>query len=465
MRVIMMGGCQVGASAAYVKTRDANGLDRRILIDSGAKMGNVEIQNAGHIMPEEGVDMVIVTHGHRDHVGHLWAVLYKYPEAVVKMTRPTTYITQINWDDSFKILKNRVKKHKRYYPVLDQVSKGIENAANNLSIIEEPGRQEIFPGIFSTFQAAGHLQGATWIMIEAEGQTVLFSGDINFQDTPTVNGARMDEMPTGQIDALFMDSTYGAKEASLRQDEWARMARRTKEALKENRSVVVASLSLGRLPDIAVDYAEAGIDVFVDGLGRTTLLEALGLDAQWSKHERTVEYKLEEPAEDNGGFRSVRIGTAWIKMIDEDRQREVLLNSSQPKVILAPSGMLSGGYSVRYFARFLEDPRALLFLTSYQAEETAGASLLRKEKGDYLSLLGPREETIRVKINAEVHQVNLSSHPGASDVFNLLRCINPTRTFLVHGGDSQRVELRTFLEEKGRENIFIPQVGDTIDFN
>ncbi len=463
MKVTMLGGCQVGASAALVETIDTHGVVRRILIDSGSKMGNVEIQNAGHRMPQEEVDLVIITHGHRDHVGHLWAVLYKYPEAIVKMTRPTTYITQINWDDSFKILKSKVRTHREYYPVLDQVSKGIENAAKNLSIIEEPGRQEIFPGIFATFQAAGHLQGATWILIEAEGQTVLFSGDINFQDTPTVSGAKMDEMPTGQIDALFMDSTYGAKEASLRQDEWDRMARQTKEALKENRSVVVASLSLGRLPDIAVEYAEEGVDIFVDGLGRTTLLEALGLDAQWSKHERAIDYTLEEPANGNGGFRSIQIGTARIKMIDDDLQREMLLNSSNPKVILAPSGMLSGGYSVKYFARFLEDPRALLFLTSYQAEETAGASLLRKDKGDKLALLGPREERIRVQINAEVHQINLNSHPGASDVFNLLRRVNPARTFLVHGGDRQRAELRTFLEEKGRENIFIPQVGDMIE--
>lgn len=461
----MLGGCQVGASAAYVETQDVKGVIRRILIDSGSKMGNVEIQNAGHLMPQAEVDMVIITHGHRDHVGHLWAVLYKYPEAIVKMTRPTTYITQINWDDSFKILKNKAKKHREYYPVLDQFSRGIKNATDNLSIIEEPGRQEIFPGVFATFQAAGHLQGATWVLIEAEGKSVLFSGDMNFQDTPSVRGVRMDEMPTGKMDALFMDSTYGGKEASLRQDESAKMIRRTKEALKENRSVVVASLSFGRLPDIAVEYAEEGIDVFVDGLGRTTLLESLGFDAQWSKHERVIEYKMEEPSEENGCFRSVRIGTARIKMIDEDHQREMLLNSSQPKIILAPSGMLGGGYSVKYFSKFLEDPRALLFLTSYQAEETAGASLLRKEKGDLLSLLGPREEHIRVRIRAEVEQINLNSHPGASDVFNLLRCVNPTRTFLVHGGDNQRMELKTFLEEKGRENIFIPQVGNIIDFN
>lgn len=465
MKVTMLGGCQVGASAAQLEIIDAGGITRRILIDSGARMGNVEIQNAGHIMPKDGVDMVIVTHGHRDHIGHLWAVLHKYPEAVVKMTRPTTYITKINWDDSYKILKSNARKNPEYYPVLDKFSEGISNAARNLSIIEEPGRQEIFPGVFATFQAAGHLQGATWILIEAEGKTVLFSGDINFQDTPTVRGARMDEMPQLKIDALFMDSTYGAKEASLRQDEWARMVKHTKEALKENRHVVVATLSLGRLPDIAVDYAEEGVDVFVDGLGRTTLLEALGPDARWSKHERAIEHVIEEPAEANDGFRTVRVGTAKIRMIDHDSQRESVMSSAQPKVILAPSGMLSGGYSVKYFAKFLGDPQALLFLTSYQAEETAGADLLRKSKGDNLILLGQKNERIKVEIRAEVEQINLNSHPGASDVFNLSRCLKPARTFLVHGGNSQRAELQTFLQEKGCENIFIPQEGDMVSFS
>lgn len=465
MKIKLLGGCQVGASAAENIFVDGEGKARCLLYDGGVVPGT----RRPHLDPSGSVDAVVVSHAHDDHIGHIPITHYSNPEASLWMTRPTVYFSRINWINTHDILmmesKHGKKDKRSVTEFLGQFSEGLENASQNLNIIEEPGRIEIFPGVFMYSGSSGHLPGAMWTMFEfvPEGRVVVYSGDITFQDRPTVRGTILSEFPQKKIDLLFLDSTNGARDIPQLMGEEIKMAEEVRQDLAEGRTVVSAMLSLGRLPDLVVFLAERGIDSYVDGQGRITLPETLGGDGKWS-HTVDIPYEEEEPSSQNGGFYSFKIGAGRVKIIENNDQRERLINSPGAKHIAAPSGMLVGGRSVQYFGIFLKDSSARVNLTSYQGEGTPGSSLEHKIKtGGTLSLRDHEGEEFEVPIKALVRKYNFSSHAGASEDIAMVKYLAPVRTMLVHGETQGRNDLKARLAESGYFEAHVPKDGDEIE--
>lgn len=462
MIIRILGGCQVGASAAENLVVDGNGVVRHLLFDSGMKYG-ARVREAGHLPPYY-VDAVAISHSHRDHVGYLPWIMRQYRRARLYMSRPTVYFTQIGWDDSYKIFKKELRRNPVNLALLDEFSEGIAAAGQMLSIIEEPGTIEVFPGVFMTVGPSGHQPGAMWGMIEAEGKSILYSGDMTFQDRPTVKGTVLEEFPKRKIALLLMDSTNGANDNPQLESEELRLVEDVCRATSEGRPVFIAALSQGRLPDIVLLLAHHGISSYVDGLGKRTLEETLGPDGRWSSHEDLVQFEEELPSFQNGRVYAYKVNGARIRMIENEYQRWKLLDSTESKVIVAPSGMLTGGWSVKYAAHFLENPAALVCLTSYQAEETPGRELKeKKETGGTLRLTDFDDREFSVTIRAQVGDYNFSSHAGASEIVEMVKYLNPARTALVHGETQGRLELKARLANGGYYNTLVPTDGDEIE--
>lgn len=474
MKVTILGGATLSSkmkvgSAYYVEVKDSQGATRHILIDSGA----------GHAMPPGPVDLIAITHCHWDHVGNTAYVFYENPNARLLMTRPTVYQTKISWDDSFKIFsrgleKTRGKERRELANKMDKFLKGLEIASRkeSLEIIESPGRYEVFPGIFLTFFPAGHgTRGAAMILVEAEGKRALFTGDISFENTPTVLGARLEEIPINpRIDLLFTDSTHGDKDHPPLAVEEARMVQKVAAALKEGRNIFLASLSFGRLPNVVMALVNAGIpEIYIDGMGRKTFYETIGPDSWWCDHDVQIKYDEEwEWVGDKKKLKHYKIGDSYIRLVDNNKERESLLYSSRPKVISAPSGMLVGGYSVGYARFFLEDPSALFGLTSYQADDAPGRELQKfvigeKKKGDYIILEDMDERKFHVKVNSQVEHFNISAHASGGQTVKFVKHVDARKTALIHGDTDGRVALKERLEKEEYSNSFVPQNGDEIE--
>lgn len=477
MKVTILGGAILSSkvkvgSAYYVEVKDSQGAIRHILIDSGA----------GHPMPPGPVDLIAITHCHWDHVGNTAYVFYENPNARLLMTRPTVYQAKISWDDSFKIFSRNIEKargeeRRELTNKMGQFFKGLEIASRkeSLEIIESPGRYEVFPGIFLTFIPAGHgTRGAAMILVEAEGKRALFTGDISFEDTPTVLGARLEEIPVSpRIDLLLTDSTHGAKDHPPLAVEEARMVQKVISAHEEGRSTFLASLGFSRLPNVVMALINGGIkEIRIDGMGRKTFGESIGPDSWWCDHDVRIEYK-EKWIGDKWGKKRLehyKIRDSYIRLIGSNEERENLLYSSQPKIIIAPSGMLVGGYSVGYARFFLEDPSALFGLTSYQAEDAPGRKLQKfvtgegeKKKGDYVTLEDMDEKKFRVQVNAQVEHFNISAHASGGQTVSLVKHVNARKTGLIHGDTDGRVALKERLEKEGYPNVFVPQNGEEIE--
>lgn len=456
MKIRMLGGCQIGASSAEITFFDGEGKLRRMIFDSGVdpRTRKPPLNLGGP------VDIVAASHAHDDHIGNIPFLFYENSQTELWMSRPTTFLAKMNWLVSDRKMHQNSRLHPELRGTSNQFSEGLYNAGQNLRIIESGGRYEVFPEVFSTFGSSGHLIGAMWMALEAEGKIILISGDMSFQDRPTVKGAILGEFPKKKIDAFFMDSTSGGQDMPNLKKEAERLASDISRSVSEGRTNLIPALTLGRLPDVVIFLAEKGIDTFVDGQGIDSLEETLGPDGSWD-HTTNIPY-IE--GKDEEGFRFFKIGSGKIRLIENNFQRRKMLERSGGKTITAPSGMLVGGRSVQYAGRYLSDPEARVYLTSYQAEGTPGWDLKKKiVTGGDLELEDADGKKFKVAIRAKIGDYNWSSHASAPELVEMVRYLNPDKTFLVHGEDKSREALKAKLAETSYCNVFIPQNGEEIE--
>lgn len=461
MRVKVLGGIKPSANSYEINFEDGNGLSRRILTDSGVDPSTKE----PHLKPSGLVDGVILTHAHFDHIGNVPFTFYDNPQAWLMASQTTFELARLNWLDTLNILMRDSKSKGNDLSVAEflfRFSTGLKVANENRIVLKKGGTTEIYPEVFITCGSACHLPGAMWVAIEAEGKTVVFTGDWSFQDRPTVLGTTLSELPK-RIEAIFMDSTNGANDQPSLASEQERFIKDLKTDLSEGRTVIEATLSFGKLPDLAVLMAQNGIDSYVDGSGVETLLTTIGPDGKWD-HTVDIPYHL-EAAKHKNDFRSIKVGEGRIRLIDNEEQRRRLINAPGSKVINAPSGMLVGGRSVQYTKIFLPDPEARIYLTSYQAEDTPGREL--KEKihiGGTVTMKDSRGRSFKVAIKALVRDYNMSGHAAGTESVNAIRRLKPKKTFLMHAEEASKAQLRERLyNELGYDNAHIPQLGDEIE--
>jgi len=161
-------------------------------------------------------------------------------------------------------------------------------------------------------------------------------------------------------------------------------------------------------------------------------------------------------------------GNPFFNIIDEIRQvaspaeREKVL-SGDPCVIIASSGMLTGGASAFYAQHLVDDERNGIAITGYQDEESPGRQLLALAESETrdVSIAG---KTLEVKCGVEKYA--LSAHADCNEIAGLIEAINPREVVLVHGEGQSRESLRDLLRRQGSRYrpIHLPRTGDTLSF-
>jgi len=150
--------------------------------------------------------------------------------------------------------------------------------------------------------------------------------------------------------------------------------------------------------------------------------------------------------------------------VETMKQRWGVIRSKKPAIILAPSGMLNGGWSPFYLSK-LNSPENLLLFVSYEAEETPGRKILDGEKKVKITLLNDEyewsEEELEVKIRVAKVE-GLSAHAAADDLRTFARSCKPDKIFLVHG-DPPNVESLSGIFRKDKilkdAEVIVPEVG------
>ncbi len=409
---------------------------KKILIDCGLFQGLKKLRQLNweplSVNPET-IDVVLLTHGHLDHVGYLPKLVKAGFSGKIIGTAPTLEIAKIILEDSAKIQeedadyanKKGFSKHKKAQPLYD-----LKDVAKTLPHFEEQPLDKwikLFKGISYRFRYNGHIIGATFLEMDIAGKRFVFSGDVGRDnDVLLLNPAKPDS-----ADILFIESTYGDRLHP--HNPKGQLAEVINNAVKKNGIIIIPSFAVERtqllmylLWQLKKKKEIPNIPVYMDSPMGNNVLEVFHHNTDW--HKLSAKDCTE-----------MCNNITRIKTIEESKN---LLADDSPKIVIAGSGMAAGGRVLGYFQKYLSNPTATILLVGFQAEGTRGRQLL--DGVPEIKLYG-QYYTVKAKIE---NIQGLSGHADQKELLDWVSHIKskPERIFIVHGeaqaADVFRVKLK-----------------------
>ncbi len=446
LRLTFLGGAdEIGASCTLL----SNG-GRRILVDCGVRMGGAR-DVLPHLAAIGSLDAIVITHAHLDHVGALPIVHGAFPEVPVFATAPTAAILRVMLGDALRIMEQKAEAEGEvplYTP---------EAVGTLLARLQKVPLLDAIPlgdgAVTAQFFPAGHILGAASIGISGPEGKVLFSGDFSVTDQLTVPGMMA---PRFEPDVAVVESTYGDRLHSSREAEERRLVARIGETIAAGGKVLIPAFALGRAQEVLLILKRAfarkelpPFPVYADGMVKSLCEVYRDFPEDLHVPLRRQMAKSHPFFPENG----------TIAKVASAAEREAVIQGP-PCVVVASSGMLSGGASVVYARAWAGDRRNLIALTGYQDEESPGRALLDLASGACRELrLGGQA----VAVEARTEKIGLSAHADRSEIVGLLSRLKPGRVVLVHGEDGARPALARALGHLDEDQIELPVLGDELD--
>lgn len=449
MNLHFLGGAmEIGGSCIYLRIAG-----KGILMDAGIRQTGSKdpLPDFRTLQEQGGVDAILVSHAHMDHIGTLPIASKAYPDAPIYMTAMTQDLTRVLLYDSLKIMNNREGEIPHYSQ---------QDVLSMLERIHPLGYQAPFPildGFTLTFYPAGHIAGAACIYLSTCEGTLFYSGDFSAFSQRTIEGV---SIPKLRPDIAILETTYGNRLHANRQLEEKRLVELVQGCILEKKKILIPAFALGRAQEVLLILRAAiqnrelpAVPVYVDGMIRD-------INIMYTRNPSYLKNSL--------GKRILKgsepFYTKEIQPVAPMQKREELLSGDEPAIFLSSSGMLTGGPSALYAQRLVSSENACIIITGYQDEESPGRQLLQllEKPGDAsLSING---STLPVK--CRIAQVGLSAHGDKMEIEGLIERLSPRHIYLVHGN-------RDAIEELGRElscqdfrrQVYLPECGQHYEFS
>jgi predicted metal-dependent RNase len=446
MKISFLGGAsEVGASCILLNLANKN-----ILLDCGIRQGSAKdpLPDFRTIQEQGGIDAIVISHAHMDHTGALPLISKEYPNARIYMNNMTKDLIRVLLYDSLKIMNNREAE----IPLYSEID--VENMLNRIFTINYQNEFQIFEDIKLTFYLAGHVAGASCVYLTSPGGSLFYSGDFSTFSQNSIEGAKI---PKIRPDAAIFEATYGDKLHSNRELEEDRLIEIVEKCIQGNGKMLIPAFALGRAQEVILILKRAinrgrlkAFNIYVDGMvkdiNRAYKRNPLFLKSTIGKKI----LKGTDPFYDNN-----------VKAIENKEQREEILNSKEAAVIIASSGMLTGGPSLFFAENLVSKEDSYIVFTGYQDEEAPGQKLLNLlEAKEDERILEINNKTIPVKCTVE--RVGLSAHSDKGEIKSLISLLNPKNIILVHGDKDIISSFAKELAEETWHRIYAPKAGETV---
>ncbi len=455
MQLTFLGGAdEVGASSTLIEMGG-----KRILVDTGIRISarsnrgiqNDQLPDLYPISAAGGPDYILVTHAHTDHTGALPLVVEQYPHVPVLATRPTIALTRILQADAQRIMKSR-QEEEGELPIFDEIASSRLLEAFQQVEFNQPVK--LGEALQVTYHVAGHIAGAAALVLEGEDGVLVMSGDVSLNDQRAVLPMKV---PRVKADALVLESTYGGRLHANRLAEERRLIETLRSITERGGKALIPAFALGRAQEILqilLAYRDLlDVPVYADGMVRAVCRGYVGFA------DLLPEKTVRAAGDDQLFFRGK------IKPVDSAVMREQLAHDPTPCVIVASSGMLTGGASTVYARAMASDPRHAILLTGYQDEEAPGRVLQRmvkeRQEGEEAAIkLDGRTVTVR----CQVDMYSLSAHADEAELVSVAEALDADEIMLVHGDPGARHSLATALRQRERR-VTSPKIGQTVVIN
>ncbi len=451
MKLTFLGGAdEVGASSTLIEIAG-----QRLLVDAGIRISGRpdrgiradQLPDLHPVTAAGGPDFILVTHAHTDHTGALPLVVEQYPQAPVLATPPTIDLVRVLQADAQIIMQAR-QEAEGELPLFDALAVSRLLDAFQPVAFRQPVR--LGEGLQVTYYPAGHIIGAASLVLESEEGTLVLSGDLSLNDQRAVVRAGL---PRVKADALVLESTYGGRLHANRSAEEKRLIQTLARIVEGGGRALIPAFALGRAQEILqiiLAYRDQfAAPVYADGMVRA-VCRAYARLAEWLPAAT-----VQAAGGDDLFFRD------GLRPVLNAAQREEIARAGEPAVIVASSGMLTGGASVVYARHLAGDERSAILLTGYQDEEAPGRFLQRlaRERAAGEPTLRLNKDVVTVRCAVDTY--SLSAHADEAELVSAAESFDPADVFLVHGDPAARHSLATRLRERGRR-VHLPIAGQEV---
>ncbi len=453
----------VTGSCHELQWQDHPNKKQSILIDCGLFQGaetSADGSGSSHLQipfPINHIQALVVTHVHIDHVGRIPYLLAAGFRGPIYCSEASAELLPLVLEDAVKI--GFTKNKHLIEQFLRQIEKQIHPLAYK-SWLEIPGDNNVKIKL----HPAGHILGSAYVEVDLSANNnsdktrITFSGDLGPPNTPLLNAPK----PPYKSDVLVIESTYGDRRHESRLKRTQKLKQVIETAVKDKGVVLVPAFSIGRTQELLYEIEQI---IFQNGQDKSWKNIEVIVDSPLAARF-TATYRKLRRFWDKEARRRLKQGRHPLSFdslltIDDHATHEqtvkYLAKTARPTIVLAASGMCSGGRVVNYLKALIEDRRTDILFVGYQAQGTTGR---------IIQTYGPRNGYVdidgkRYRIRAKVHTIGgYSAHADQKNLLDFIRRmrVQPREIRLVHGDEAAKATLRDKLKtEYPQMRVIIPQ--------
>jgi len=411
------------------------------MVDCGLFQGIKALRERNWAKPSvdpASVGAMVLTHAHLDHCGYIPLFVKNGYHGPIYMSGPTRDLAEIilrdcaklQEEDAARANRDGFSKHSPAQPLYTVAD--VEAALPLFKVCATETNISLREQLAFTLYQAGHIPGACSVKFDCYGKKVLFSGDIGRGYSELLPAPE----PLQDADFVMMETTYGDRLHSV-SDTGQEMAMAINDTLFRKGNILIPCFAVGRAQEVMhliyrlkqQNAIPRAIPVYLDSPMAAAAGKVLLHHPEWFKIDEKECARL---------FSGVTIN-------EHSEQTKKTIQRRGSKIILAASGMLTGGRVLEYLKHYLPDSRNMILLIGYQAEGTRGRALQNNARelkihGNYYP------------VKAAVQEIEgLSAHADQRELLNWLRqfAVSHPKVFLVHG-------------EPGAQDVFRVKVKDEL---
>ncbi|MEO5635006.1 MAG: MBL fold metallo-hydrolase [Candidatus Paceibacterota bacterium] len=416
---------------------------KKILVDCGLTQGFKvadDINWDPFPYDSKDIDILFVTHAHIDHLGRIPKLIHEGFKGRIYSTEPTRALATPMLEDTAGILsKNQeLGLDKIYTP------ENIKQAISLWQGFEYHQKINIAPGLDVEMMNAGHILGSAMILFTYNGKKILFTGDLG--NSPSMLLPDTDKVPG--VDYLIMESVYGDRNHESRDERRKFLEETIEDNYKRKGTLVIPTFSLERSQELLF---ELNVLVENDRIPQMPIF----LDSPLAIHLTEVFKKFKNYFNENAqkamSHDKYLFDFPGLHSTLKSEESKLIGKVANPKIVIAGSGMSTGGRVVHHERHYLPDPNNTLLLTGYQSVGTPGR------------LIQEGVKTVRISgedVIVRAHIVTITGYSGHKDSDGLINFVEDMenslkKVFVVMGEPKSAL----FLVQKIKDNLAIDAVA------
>ena len=437
-----------------------------LLIDCGLEQGNEAApgaESAALGFDIQGIQALVVTHVHLDHVGRIPALLAAGYRGPILCSEPSARLLPLVLEDAYKLsISSEPAQVARYIDFIRELIVPLPFERWH-AVVECPGLV-----CRIRLQRAGHLLGSAYVECDlAVGgghQRWVFSGDLGSGRNPMLRAIK----PPRHADVLVLESTYGNRLHAVRNERQNQLEAAIDRALADQGTLLIPAFSLGRTQELLYELEDILHRKVLPGAGAGSNSDN---PLDWSQLPVILDSPLAQRI--TGAYRELHaywsdeatarlsegrkpLGFEQLIAVDSHARHQQVVNylrsTGRPAIVIAGNGMCSGGRIVNYLKAMLDDPRHEVLFVGYQAKGTPGSVIQASDGGQGLVQLGLGGQMYEIRAKV----LTIDGYSGHADQSGLVHFASQgtevvRRIVLVHGDDNAKAALANAIEAAFRD--------------